>query len=448
MGFMNSQKVKAQSILLFSLMLMLVLYSLTSLSEKNANIKLISQMNYLIVVVGLLFLNVIIFLFMLMKYLANKNRFPILIISLAFLSSLTYFIETIVLIHNPINNNALIQTKSNDVSIFYLFRQLSFISLISLALYCSTNHQSLLINNKKKKYVFLIALIPFVIFPILAHNLSSYNPNYALYIADYCPNSNSATWGINYTKILIFMWAFLLFFIIAHTRLTVDIWSCIALICLSSLCCNLLLLMLDEYNYPIWYISRAIEILTQIFTVAFLIYSIFEELQMSKKLVTHDALTNIYNRSYFFDKLENLFNHSETCDFCLMLVDIDQFKRVNNHWGHVVGDKVLVSLTNIIQQSVRPEDTLARLEGKRFGLLFTDVKLNQVMIIAERIRKNVEFLTGNGNVYGIPEQMTISIGAIFSTTENNSMSVAMAGLDNALQCAKTRGGNEMIIHQI
>lgn len=152
-------------------------------------------MNYLIVVVGLLFLNVIIFLFMLTKYLANKKRFPVLIISLAFLSSLTYFIETIVLIHDPINNNILIQTKANDISIFYLFRQLSFISLISLALYCSSYHQSLLMNNKKKTCILLIALIPFVIFPMLAHNLSSYNPNYALYIADYCPTDNSATWG-------------------------------------------------------------------------------------------------------------------------------------------------------------------------------------------------------------------------------------------------------------
>ncbi len=56
-----------------------------------------------------------------------------------------------------------------------------------------------------------------------------------------------------------------------------------------------------------------------------------------------------------------------------MLVDINQFKRINAQWGHRVGDKVLVSIVDIIQQSIRPDDILARLEGEVFGLLFTEL---------------------------------------------------------------------------
>lgn len=74
---------------------------------------------------------------MLMKYFTNKDILPTLILSLAFLSGLIYLIETIVVIQNPINESTLIQTKSNDVSIFYVFRQLSFIFLVGLALICS-----------------------------------------------------------------------------------------------------------------------------------------------------------------------------------------------------------------------------------------------------------------------------------------------------------------------
>ncbi|MCP9675856.1 MASE4 domain-containing protein, partial [Escherichia fergusonii] len=137
MVFMGTQKVKAQSFFIFTLLLTLILFCITTLYNENTNVKLIPQMNYLMVVVALLFLNTIIFLFMLMKYFTNKDILPTLILSLAFLSGLIYLIETIVVIQNPINESTLIQTKSNDVSIFYVFRQLSFIFLVGLALICS-----------------------------------------------------------------------------------------------------------------------------------------------------------------------------------------------------------------------------------------------------------------------------------------------------------------------
>ena len=108
-----------------------------------------------------------------------------------------------------------------------------------------------------------------------------------------------------------------------------------------------------------------------------------------------------------------------------MLVDINQFKRINAQWGHRVGDKVLVSIVDIIQQSIRPDDILARLEGEVFGLLFTELNSAQAKIIAERMRKNVELLTGFSNRYDVPEQMTISIGTVFSTGDTRNISLVM-----------------------
>lgn len=98
-----------------------------------------------------------------MKYFTNKQILPTLILSLAFLSGLIYLVETIVIIHKPINGSTLIQTKSNDVSIFYIFRQLSFICLTSLALFCY-GKDNILDNNKKKTGILLLALIPFLVF--------------------------------------------------------------------------------------------------------------------------------------------------------------------------------------------------------------------------------------------------------------------------------------------
>ncbi len=146
---MCTQKLKAQSFFIFSLLLTLILFCITTLYNENTNVKLIPQMNYLMVVVALFFLNAVIFLFMLMKYFTNREILPTLILSLAFLSGIFYLTETIVIIHKPISDSTLIQAKSNDVSILYLFRQLSFICLTALALFCY-DRKSILTNNKKK----------------------------------------------------------------------------------------------------------------------------------------------------------------------------------------------------------------------------------------------------------------------------------------------------------
>lgn len=114
---MGTQQLKAKSFFIFSLLLTLILFCITTLYNENTNVKLIPQMNYLMVVVALFFLNSVIFLFMLMRYYINKNILPTLILSLAFLSGLFYLIETIIIIHKPINDSTLIQTKSNDISI-------------------------------------------------------------------------------------------------------------------------------------------------------------------------------------------------------------------------------------------------------------------------------------------------------------------------------------------
>ncbi|WP_276606698.1 diguanylate cyclase [Escherichia sp. E4385] len=165
-------------------------------------------------------------------------------------------------------------------------------------------------------------------------------------------------------------------------------------------------------------------------------------------MAVHDVLTNIYNRRYFFNSVESLLSRPVVKDFCIMLVDINQFKRINDQWGHHVGDKVLVSIVDIIQQSIRPDDILARLEGEVFGLLFTELNAAQAKIIAERVRKNVELLTGFSNRYAVPEPMTISIGSVFSTGDTHNLSLVMTEADKALREAKSEGGNKVIIHRL
>lgn len=130
-------------------------------------------------------------------------------------------------------------------------------------------------NNKKKMGILLLVLIFFLVFFFLVYNLSSYNVDYFLYVVDYCLDNYIVIWGINYIKILVCLWVFLLFFIIMCIWLVSELWLLIVLLCLVLLCCNLFLLILDEYNYIIWYISCGIEVFSKLFVVFFLIYNIF-----------------------------------------------------------------------------------------------------------------------------------------------------------------------------
>ncbi|NDO80225.1 hypothetical protein CJP72_05365 [Citrobacter sp. NCU1] len=417
------------------------------LYQENSSIKLIPQMNYLIVVVALFFINTIIFIFMILKYFANTQHLSTLLLSLAFLSGLVYFVETIYIIREPINGSSLIYTKANDISIFYLFRQLSFIFLLSLALYAAGINNADQTGNKKKIAVLVLSLIPLFALPTFAHNLSSYNPDYCWFFIDYSAKNKSVVWKNNFIEIIICLWAFLLFFIITQTRLTSKLWPYIALLCLSAICCNLLLLALDDYNYSVWYISRGIEVISKLFIISVLIYNIFKELQLSNKLAAHDALTNIYNRRYFFSELDSRLNTRNKVSFCLMFLDIDHFKSINDRWGHAEGDKVITSVVDIIQKSIRSEDLLARLGGEEFGVMMCNTSITQVRFIAERIRKNVEILTGANNIYGIQEPVTISIGVFFATTPNYSASDIMVLSDKALYEAKNNGRNQVAIHQ-
>ena len=118
---MGTQKLKAQSFFIFSLLLTLILFCITTLYNENTNVKLIPQMNYLMVVVALFFLNSIIFLFMLMKYFIKRDIFPTLILSLAFLSGLFYLTETIFLLFISLSMTAHLFRRSQMIFPYYIY---------------------------------------------------------------------------------------------------------------------------------------------------------------------------------------------------------------------------------------------------------------------------------------------------------------------------------------
>jgi diguanylate cyclase (GGDEF)-like protein len=123
----------------------------------------------------------------------------------------------------------------------------------------------------------------------------------------------------------------------------------------------------------------------------------------------------------------------------LLLLDIDEFKLINDRHGHVVGDIVLRVLSASVQRLLRPSDTLARYGGDEFAVLCRDTTLRNGLILAERIRSSVErlpFCTG-GNDFHI----TVSVGV--SAMPSRATGSLLAAADQALYRAKFRGKNSI-----
>ncbi|MGB3489213.1 MAG: EAL domain-containing protein [Xanthobacteraceae bacterium] len=161
---------------------------------------------------------------------------------------------------------------------------------------------------------------------------------------------------------------------------------------------------------------------------------------------THDALTGLANRRAFEHRLEASLDRLEQSgtQHILMLLDIDQFKIVNDTCGHAAGDELLRQATAILQIPLRRGDLLARLGGDEFAVLIEDCNIDSVTTVAERLRQSVQDaqFEWNGRVFNI----TVSIGMVPITTAGTSLEETLRAADIACYMAKEKGRNRIQIH--
>ena len=153
-----------------------------------------------------------------------------------------------------------------------------------------------------------------------------------------------------------------------------------------------------------------------------------------------DALTCVWNRRAGEAQLKRLCTREAgTANiFSLAVLDIDHFKQVNDNFGHDVGDKVIVTLCDIIQQSLRPTDMLCRWGGEEFILILEKFNAGKAFEICERIRLNIERSPIEGVGY-----LTVSIG--ISMFEDDDLTELIKRGDEALYHAKAQGRNQVVI---
>ncbi len=161
-----------------------------------------------------------------------------------------------------------------------------------------------------------------------------------------------------------------------------------------------------------------------------------------EKLALTDSLTKISNRRGFFEHSHELFKLTRrTKDpSTLMILDIDFFKKVNDTYGHIVGDEILKHLVKNIKEVLRDSDIFARFGGEEFIILLPQTDIDGALEVAEKIRSSIETNIYTDEEVTVP--ITISIGINESNNERE-LSQLIKGADEALYVAKDTGRNKI-----
>ncbi len=168
---------------------------------------------------------------------------------------------------------------------------------------------------------------------------------------------------------------------------------------------------------------------------------ILEQLRIQ---ATHDGLTAIWNRSAIMEFLRAEFDRAarSTSDLCVLMLDLDHFKRVNDTFGHQAGDAVLKAVARRVQESVRSCDMVGRYGGEEFLILLPGCDGEQLEKCAERIRTAISCNPILAEDLEI--QVTASIGAVVADTRNKKAKEALSTADAALYEAKKQGRNRVV----
>ncbi len=154
---------------------------------------------------------------------------------------------------------------------------------------------------------------------------------------------------------------------------------------------------------------------------------------------TYDTLTNIYNRSKFNEVIEehyNLFKRYNT-PVCFAIFDIDFFKKVNDNFGHLVGDETLITFSKVINDAVRTTDIFARWGGEEFVLLMPETKLEEAISVANKLRELIQ-----NTHFKVVQNITCSVG-VTQFKDDDTIDDVLMRADDALYEAKDSGRNQV-----
>jgi diguanylate cyclase (GGDEF)-like protein len=161
----------------------------------------------------------------------------------------------------------------------------------------------------------------------------------------------------------------------------------------------------------------------------------------ASSLAKHDTLTGLHNRRALYQKWEKLINTMSNNDtLCLLMIDIDFFKQVNDMHGHLIGDEVLKTISGQLTSHFRKSDIVSRFGGEEFCILLSNVELETAVTLSRSLKAEIahhKYSSNNGEF-----NVTISIGiAEFDRIRHSTLDELISDADSALYAAKNSGRN-------
>ncbi len=155
------------------------------------------------------------------------------------------------------------------------------------------------------------------------------------------------------------------------------------------------------------------------------------------KLTITDALTGIFNRKKFDEELEKWIQYASRyqTNISLIILDLDNFKTINDNFGHLIGDKIILDMVNLIKSIIRQTDVFARWGGEEFTILLPHTQIDEAMELAERLREAIE-----GYSFNNVDEVTCSFGVASLLPDDDAHSL-LHRADLLLYQAKKDGKN-------
>jgi diguanylate cyclase (GGDEF)-like protein len=176
-------------------------------------------------------------------------------------------------------------------------------------------------------------------------------------------------------------------------------------------------------------------------------FRLTEERKKMVGLSLHDGLTGVYNRRALDREINRMKKHRlfyQPPYFTVLMMDLDEFKQVNDRYGHDVGDAVLKAFAELTGKMIRADDVFGRYGGEEFLLLLPETNKEEAAALAERIRRGVESARiglpcGQGDV-----RITVSIGGATFSSDTDSTEDCIRAADQAMYEAKQQGRNRVV----
>lgn len=169
----------------------------------------------------------------------------------------------------------------------------------------------------------------------------------------------------------------------------------------------------------------------------------YEYNQKLEKQATTDPLTGVFNRRQFFDLAEKEIARSLRYHepFSLLMIDIDHFKKINDTYGHSIGDEIIKNVAKTIFNNLREVDLIGRFGGEEFIIILSKTELKDAVLVAERLRLKIESSSIKSADQIIKCTVSIGIGT-YQENDQNIIDIINRA-DECLYCAKNQGRNQV-----